>query len=73
MDNIDKLLYLINSCENPSLVLRALIALVEPSVNERDDVREERAVRNERRIKRLRYQAYLDKLTRIYNERREHT
>lgn len=30
----------------------------------------ERTVRNERRIKRLRYQAYLDKLTRIYNERR---
>ena len=31
----------------------------------------ERAVRNERRIKRLRYQVYLDKLTRIYNERME--
>lgn len=33
----------------------------------------ERTVRNERRIKRLRYQVYLDKLTRIYNEMREHT
>ena len=41
MDNIDKLLHIINSCSNPHLVLNTLAAVAEPVINQRNDVCEE--------------------------------